>query len=218
MLEVTREAERQHAEALREALERQANELDTERRAAVDAAVGAAVAEAVAEAAATNKEKAFYNSSDDEDDSDGGAEGDVYDCETHELHEVSQSRRKHARAFAQSVFADAMAGLESLEQREQGVLTKKDVRTYFKAHPIEKAHILSERFKWPVFFEGAKGAAEGSKVVGIDLFTLLVVDVYHDGLFFSSDDARALGLGAGHAVQVRLIGLVGCLVRLFGGV
>ena len=88
----------------------------------------------------------------------------MYDCSTHELHEVSQSRRKHARAFAQSVFADAVTGLESVEQAEQGVLTKKDVRTYFKAHPIEKAHILSERFKWPVFFEGAQGAAEGSKV------------------------------------------------------
>ena len=120
---------------------------------------------------------------------------DVYDCETHELHEVSQSRRKHARAFAQSVYADIQSGLRS----ERGMPLQAEVHAYLKGRPLEKAHVLSDKFTWRDFFAplstlSTGGRAGGGDMTPIDLdsFITVVLPLYHDGLYFHDEDARRL--------------------------
>ena len=79
----------------------------------------------------------------------------MYDCHKHELTVIATtSERLHAIAFAKSVFADAITSATGTAGGAGvgGVLTKTGVRTYFKGHPIEMAHLMSERFAWSLFF------------------------------------------------------------------
>ena len=64
-------------------------------------------------------------------------------------------------------------------------MTKTGVRTYFKGHPIEMAHLMSERFAWSLFFTAKMEANQGE----FDLaeFIAAVVPWYHDELFFLED-------------------------------
>ena len=73
-------------------------------------------------------------------------------------------------AFARQVFKDADKG-------KDGSLSKSEIRKYFKAHPIEKSHILGPDFTWKAFF--ASMDKDGDNAFDIDEFTEAVSMVYH---------------------------------------
>ena len=51
----------------------------------------------------------------------------------------------HCGSFWKPVFL-----LLITDRNGDGSLTKSEIRKYFKAHPIEKAHILGKEFTWKV--------------------------------------------------------------------
>ena len=84
-----------------------------------------------------------------------------------------------SNTFAHAVFRDA-------DKNGDGLLTKTEIRKYFKAHPIEKAHILGPDFKWKVFF--TRMDKDGDAQFDIDEFTEAVSKVYHVDMFTESKE------------------------------
>ena len=135
--EAKEEAERRHAGVLDEAIQSSSlmiAKLQEEHKAAMNAFVCPNCKGSKSNS--WHKDKAFYAGAEGDSDDSGGDEGDVYDCSTHELHEVSQSRRKHARAFAQSVFADMQSGLQSGLMGQDSMPLQSEARAYFKVNGL----------------------------------------------------------------------------------
>ena len=65
--------------------------------------------------------------------------------------EAAREEKKNAHAFALKVFSEA-------DVDATGSLDKAQIRRYFKSHPIEKAHVMSEQFTWQEFFQSLGGS------------------------------------------------------------
>ena len=81
--------------------------------------------------------------------------------------EAAREEKKHAHAFALKVFSEA-------DVDATGSLDKAQIRRYFKKHPIEKAHVMSEQFTWQEFFQSLGGSpgtpVKMSQRMSFDLF------------------------------------------------